>query len=542
MPKRLHVMTEAELEILSASVDNPNLFFDYWFRKKGQKRGWQLDHNFTEDGKWQEEMCMASQSFIVAICGIATGKSVGVVMSAAYHAVLTRSFKFLNVAKEGWQSKLMHRALLEHSKDTPFDDLIVSSPTRPYPVIIISFMIGDQVFESSLEFMSIGESGDATNIFSWRGDWLNIEEAGRIDNLNEIVGNLATRLTGVTADGRAFLARMSLISNPWENIELWQLFDMAHADREDGLVFNINTKDNQNVTDKQVKLALKKIPEDQWDKFMTGNRPQGRGGWFATADVHACESALLADDILHNIRAGTPGYVLDQNPVLGVWHFRMPRKSGHSYYIVGDPGTGAAPARNAPSILVFDVTEAPKFSPIVAMWWGNGSGQIMPFVAKLLEWIEFYLPTRAIVDNTGTQKNAAELINLDHVIGKNYSVALIEGADFASTRKVSYLLSAQLSVETQQIMWPKFLLKSVSSQLLNYDYEKDKSPSSKLAQDLVACICMASIAIREKYGRHTPPSGEEEQPGDTTPSRDRRYDRNRGKLRRDQRRQVETVR
>jgi len=541
MPKKLHTMTEAELEILAASVDNPNLFFDYFFRKRGQSRGWQLDHNFTEEGKWQEEMCMAEQSFIVAIMGIATGKSVGIVMSASYHAMLTRNFKFLNVAKEGWQSKLMHKIILEHAKDTPFDDLIISSPTRPYPVIIISFMVGDQVFESSLEFMSIGEAGDATNIFSWRGDWLNIEEAGRIDNLNEIVGNLATRLTGVTAEGRPLLARMSLISNPWDNIELWALYDMALADMEDGLVFNIDTKDNLNVTAKQVKLALKRIPEDQHDKFMTGKRPQGRGGFFATTDVEACESQELSDFIVSAMRLKMPGFIVEQNPVIGIWHFRTPPKPGHTYYVVGDPGTGAAPARNAPTIVVFDVTRAPRFCPMVAMWWGNGYGKIMPFVGKLLEWVRYYAPLRAIVDNTGTQKNSAELINYDHVYGQEMSIAGIEGADFASTRKMSYLLSLQLSVESQHFMWPKFLYKSVSSQLKNYDYEKDKSTSSKLAQDIVSCLAMASIAIREKFRSGDDESGEEESVDDTGDPRDRRYARDGRTFGRDQRRETETI-
>jgi hypothetical protein len=530
-------MTEAELEILAASAEKPNVFFDYFFRKKGQPRGWQLDHNFTEEGKWQEEMCMASQSFIVTIAGISTGKTLGTVMSAAYHATLTRSFKFLNVAARGWQSKLMHRVLLEQAKDTPFEELIISSPTRPYPVITIAYRVGDQTFESSLEFLSLGEKGDATNIFSWRGDWLNIEEAGLIDLLNEVIGNLVTRLTGVTAEGRPFLARLSLISNPWDNPELWAMYDMAAVDKEDGLVFNIDTKDNRNTTEKQVKLALKRIPVENHEKFMTGKRPQGRGGFFTTTDVEACESQELADSFLAAFRTKTPGYVLEQNPVMGVWHFRTPRRSGHTYYVVGDPGTGAAPARNAPTIVVFDTTDAPKFCPMVAMWWGNGHGQIMPFVGKLLEWTEYYAPQRTIVDNTGTQKNSAELINYDHVYGKQLSIARVEGMDFASTRKMTYLLSLQLSVETAHMMWPKFLYKNVSSQLANYDYEKDKSTSSKLPQDIVACLAMVSIAVREKYGSGHQENGEEVNQDDRADPRDRRSARDSFAWRRDPRRQ-----
>lgn len=550
MSNLLYEMTPAELDILLAGVEDPNIFFDYWFRKPGQEHGWQLDANFIDEQKWQKQMCMASQNFIVAICGIATGKSLGVVMSAAYHATITPSFKFLNVAKEGWQSKLMHKALLEQAKDTPFEKLIVASPTRPYPMINIAYMVGDRRIDGTLEFMSLGESGDATNIFSYRGDWINIEEAGRIDNLNEIVGNLATRLTGVTAEGRPFLARMSLISNPWDNLELWQLYDMALADKEDGLVFNIDTAANKNVTDKQVKLALKRIPEDQHERFMTGNRQQGRGNYFAPHNVEACESEELQKTYLDIYRRREGNAIILENPVLGVWHMRMPRIKGHTYFVVGDPGTGAAPARNAPTIIVADVTNAnanPIFIPIVGFWWGNGGGSIMPFIDKLLEWSDYYNAIHTYVDSTGTQKNTAELINFDMFYRNSFTaihnMALntpgetvsmdegngfaeqvprasrnlngLEGLGFASMAKITYLMSLRLSIEGTHIMYPKFLQKSVSSQLKNYDYVKDKNANSKLAQDIVACLSMLAFAVRKEFGYNLEDDNETNTEGDT---------------------------
>lgn len=495
----LHTLTKSEAEIISRSVEDPDVFFDFWFRKKGAEKGWQLDYKFDDDQKWQKSMCMASQSFIVAICGIATGKSLGVVMSAAYHGITTPEFKFLNVAKEGWQSKLMHKALLEQAKDTPFENLIISYPTRPYPMIIFGYKIGDMSFTSTMEFMSLGEGGDATNIFSWRGDWINVEEAGRIENLSEIVGNLATRLTGVTASGREFLARMSIISNPWDNIELYNLYDMARLDKEDGLVFNIDTEANKNVSEKQVKLALKRIPEDQHERFLTGKRPEGRGGWFLGANVEACESEEMALQIQTAFNNGEKGYIVERNPVLGVWHFRVPRRDGHIYLMYGDPGTGAAPARNAPSILVFDVTKAhEKFVPIVGMWWGNGAGSIMPYTHMFLEFMRHYQPLEAGSDSTGTQKNTAELMNYDHVFDQGYSVDYILPMTFASGARYTYLAAARLTLDQGIFSYPRFLYRSLSSQLKNYDDQKDRNPNSKLAQDLVACFSMGAYRVRTK--------------------------------------------
>ena len=111
---QLYSLSPAEVEILSASASNPNIFFDYFFRKPGQEHGWLLDHNFEEEGKWQEEFCMASQSFIIAICGIASGKTLGTIMSAAYHSVLSQYFKFMNVAPTARQSMFMYQMLLDH--------------------------------------------------------------------------------------------------------------------------------------------------------------------------------------------------------------------------------------------------------------------------------------------------------------------------------------------------------------------------------------------------------------------------------------------
>jgi hypothetical protein len=456
-----------------------------------------------------------------------TGKTLGVVMGGAYHSTMTRSFRFLNIASQSWQSGLMHSVLLEQAKDTPFEKLIVSSPTRPYHKIVISFKIGDYIHESSMQFLSTGEKGDATNIMSFRGDWINIEEAGLIENLNEIVGNLATRLTGVSAEGRELLARMSLISNPWDNIELWQLYDMALADKEDGLVFNIDTAGNKNATPRQVKLALKRIPEDQHDKFMTGKRPQGRGDYFSGPDVEACESQALTEIAIAGVKARKPGYIIKDNPILGVWHYQVPRVDGRLYMVIGDPGTGAPPARNAPTIAVFDVTESPKYMPMVAFWWGTGNAKILPFYTQVLYWANFYKAMEVFIDNTGTQKHAAELANIHYVQElREMGLSSVQGLSFASTLKTTYLKALQITIESEvrPLQWPKFLFKSVSAQTKNYDYERDKSTNSKLAQDCVAVLAMFAFAVRAwSRKHHKADSKEDEQHGDP-PGRDRRDD------------------
>jgi hypothetical protein len=460
-----------------------------------------------------------------------SGKTVGVVMGAAYHAALTQLFKFMNVAPSAWQSMLMYRALMEQVEGTPFEKLIVSAPKRPWPQVALEYYIGTKKFSSLLEFQTLGEEGTAENIFSYRGDWINIEEAGKIDDLGVVVTNLVTRLTGGTAENRPYLGRLSLISNPWENPELWQLYDMAAADKEDGLVFNIDTKYNKNTTDKQIRFALKMIPKELHNRFMTGDRPQGKGSYFPASTVDPCLDAGQSEIVLNAIDKGEAGYEMETLPHMGAFYLRQPRKAGRQYFIIGDPGTGVAPSRNAPCIIVFDVTEAPVHSPIVAFWWGNGAGSIMPFVSRFIEWIDTYGPILAAVDNTGPQKSTAELISTDYIYGKKKSVISITGLDFSGAKRYSYLVALRLSLESKMLSWPS-ICTGIGSQLKNYDPIADKASGGKLAQDVVATLAMGAFAIRAYYGDF----GEENssETGDDSPGlvSGRRHDRNEVRTRR----------
>ena len=506
MKKRngLYEMTPEDLAVLEASASDPNIFFDHFFRKPHQEHGWQLDYDFDEESKWQKSMVMATQKFIVAICGIATGKTLGVIMGAAYFGVLTPDFGFMNVAKEVYQSMLMYKAFLAQAKNTLFEKLIVRQPQRPYPRVEIAFKIGDEVRTSTFEFMSLGEKGLSTNIFSYRGDWINVEEAGLIPNLLDVVGNLVTRLTGVTSEGRSYLGRLSVISNPWDDPDLWSLFDIAVADKENGLAFNIDTGANHNVTEEQVKLAIELIPEKDRSRLLTGGRPEGKGIFFSRESVAACENASLDLKIREMIAHPAEGWNIIQDDNLGVWLLQEPRIEGHIYMEVGDPGVGAAPRRNAPTLIVFDVTDAPDYCPIVAFWWGNGGGSIFPFVDKLIYWIDMYFPILACVDNTGPQKNSAELITAHYIVGEHKSVAAITGMDFSNTKKYAYLGALRLCLGEHMFSWSR-LLKGISSQLKKYDPIKDTGADAKLAQDIVSVMAMGAYAIRAYYPQRSQP-------------------------------------
>lgn len=537
----------AEVELLSASATNPNMFFEYWFKKPGAKP-FQLDYNFDDDAKWQEDMCMTAKSTVVAICGIGTGKTLAVGLSACFHATITPSFRFLNIGHELDQARIMYDLILEFADNTRFAQLITKKPASPHPKIQIEYIVpledGEDIhFKSLLEFYSAGEKQDAMNIFSKRFDWINIEEAGRFDSLVNLIGRLTTRLTGSTALGRPYMGRMSIISNPIENPELWQFFDEAIADPKHYAVFLIDTDQNKNVTQEQVEMQLRNIPEEEQAFYLKGERPEGRGAYFSKATVGACESELLSVQLREGLANNTKGFHGIYSPGLGYYDFHFPRQDGHDYIVVGDPGISSAPKRNSPVVMAFDVTQAlaaqtrkEEWSWICGMWWGNGGGSIMPWVDKMLEYIGFFEPVMAGCDSTATQKHSAEMMNFVYVHEGDYSIANIIPMDFSGSGKFSLLLALRLALEPtrSKISWPDVLEKSVSSQLKAYDIILDRTSNSKLPQDLVATLAMGARLISALPRRAAEEKNGENNKGQKN-SRENRNSHREGRVRSSQR-------
>jgi hypothetical protein len=497
------VLSPSEVEILRAAQDDPNIFTDYFFRPIGEKRGWLFDDNFAEEGKWQRTVHEAEQKDITVIGGFGTGKTLGIAMSACVWCTLTKDFKFLNVGPKAWQAKQMYDLVLLQARNTRFEDLIWEKPRRPHPRIVIRYYIGSTLYESSLEFMSADK--DATGILSWEGDWLHIDEAGLLDNLEEVIINVGSRLRG-TVRGRERLGRFSMTSNSWDNFDLWYYFDQAVADPENFLSIVVSSRHNHNVTEEQLRRMLARIPADERSRFIEGTRPEGRGKFFDKQSIYNCEVPGEAEHVRKRLQDGDNRYGFERMYGAGIVKFEIPPRGGNRLYMFfGDPGTDGAPKRNAPVIMGWDVTHVPKFpARLVAFWWGNGGGKIGPFVDKLLGYMERYKPMYTGIDSTGPQKNMAYLIN-EHLFrekfGEEADVASfsspvqdifgIGGLDFSGGKKMQMLQACRLMIESKLMTWPKEII-GIRSQLSNYDPEKDR----KIAQDIVATLSMSAHGIR----------------------------------------------
>lgn len=494
MVAKPYVMTPSEVEILNRGAEDPNIITDYFFRAKGETRGWLFDDNFAPEGAWQKTVHHAEQTDIVLIGGFGTGKTLGVGMSASVWAATTPSFKFLNVAQKAWQAKQMYDHILLAAQGTPFERLIAEKPRRPFPKIIIRYVIEDFLVESSLEFMSADKN--ATGILSWEGDWINVDEAGLLDNLEDIITALGSRLRG-SVRGRPRLGRMSLTSNSWDNAYLWYYFDMAQDDPENYLSIISATRHNNNVTQKQLDKMMARIPENERERWLNGARPEGKGSFFSKEHVYACEDHVLGAEIDEKTRTAVPGYGIERIKGAGAVYFRTPPKKDEHYVIMGDPGVGEAPKRNAPVIMVWGVPSAFPDERVVlrSFWWGNGHGAISPFVEMLLQYREEYSPIITGVDATGTQKNMAELINIQYLgMDSAFGDGGITAMDFSGGKKAWYLHALRMFVEANRLSWPNTVV-GIRSQLTNYDIARDR----KIPQDIIATMAMSAFAIRSYF-------------------------------------------
>ncbi len=501
------VLTPSEIEILQQSQKNPNLFTDYFFRPYGESKGWTFDYQFDEKGAWQRELHGAAQRDITVIGGFGTGKTMGVAMSACVWCASTSDFKFLNVGPKAWQAKQMYDMVLLNARNTRFETLIWEKPRKPHPRIVLRYKIGPVLYESSLEFMSADK--DATGILSWEGDWLHIDEAGLLDNLEEVIINVGSRLRG-TVRGRERLGRFSMTSNSWDNYYLWYYFDLAVGDPENFLSIVVSSRHNHNVTEDQLKRMLARIPKDERERFIDGTRPEGRGRFFDKQSVYACEVPNDVPFALEQIEKNQSHWRVEKLYGAGVIEYRTPPKANRLYMALGDPGIGGAPHRNSPVWMVWDVTQFPGVSArLVAFWWGNGGGRIGPFVDYMVDLMDLYKPVFTGIDSTGPQKNMAYLINeylfkerFEEMDDGNHGfesplglIRGVSGLDFSSGKKMSYLHAARLFIESQLLSWPKHII-GFRSQLTNYDPEKDRGFETKIAQDVVATVAMSAHVIR----------------------------------------------
>jgi hypothetical protein len=185
------------------------------------------------------------------------------------------------------------------------------------------------------------------------------------------------------------------------------------------------------------------------------------------------------------LEKGTKGFRMETAPKCGVILWEMPPDDGRFYMVIGDPGQGDPPYRNAPCIGVWDFTGFPEQPAVLrAFWWGFGGGSYQPFLQTMYRFAEKYKSVDNAFDATGTQKMMDELVfERDNFI--------VVGLNLAGYKHV-YNTSLKLFMDEELIKYPDIV--GIRSQLGNY-----RLPDTKIAQDVVSMMSMTAGYLRKFY-------------------------------------------
>lgn len=481
--KDLYVLTAEDIEIFRRAKEHGSWFTSFYVRPIGRERGWEFDHLI--DPPYQEDVHHANQTDIVIIGGMGSSKTSTIAMSGLTWATTTPDFAFLNTAPVGWQSKQMYNIIIRNTRNTYFAERFLwNAVQRPYPMIEIKYIVPaqfsdtghDLVVYSTMEFMSVDKNAEKIN--TWEGDWVNIDQAEQVMDLDEAIQNLGTRVRGtVPATGREKLGRLSLTANSAINPQLWWFADLYKVYPETNLTKRVKTKENKNVTAKQYAAFERRMGGDpkRMAVALDAEEPMPAGKEFGESMIAGCLDDSLDQIFTLGMKTAAMGFEKAEADRAGIVLWKLPADKGRDYVVIGDPGQGSAPARNAPVVMVFDVTDYPK-SPMSlrAFWWGNGGGKYSPWINKMVEWMVYYNAHHGAYDATGGQKVHSEVSFADR-----HNIIPI---DTSGIKKRMFLVTLKRIMESKLLKYPP-MIRGLTYQLMQYVL-----PDEAIPQDLVAAL------------------------------------------------------
>jgi hypothetical protein len=441
---------------------------------------------------WGLEFHRCNQEEIIIIGLAGTGKTLNTGLLAMFMCATIPNFRFLNVAPTLYQSNLMVRAIDDMTRGTLFREKFLLPGKAGWKTaqqkVIITFKNG-----STAEFMNV--ANNAVNIQSWYGDWIHLDEAGLLADLDEtgteqlanIMIGLATRLRGTRPDGRPRLGRLSMTSMAYDCDTMWDRYE-AGLKKGNTSTWSRLVLHNENpyLTPKDIERMRRNVPAGQEGQWLRGERPQRKNAEFPPAMLDPLISKTQWENAVKH--ADDPGWRIDFSGP-GVIRYEEPYIPGHIYVQAGDPGVGGPPDRNSPTIMVFDVTSFPyEKARLAAFWWGDGGGSYTPFINTFHEYYARYrvMPEFRGYDSTSSQKALAELA---FTSGEGEVVPL----GFEGQKKWEYLSALKLLLSRQVLQIPDGI-EGIIRQLRRYCL-----PDKKIPQDIVAVLSMIARLIYPLY-------------------------------------------
>ena len=338
-------------------------------------------------------------------------------------------------------------------------------------------------------------ANSAERIQGWEGDVMNGDEFGVILDGIWLLIMMVTRMRGNVplpfGGFRRRIRRMSIITANYAVAPDWLWNRMDRMQKKPNKFLSMQVKSSDNLDPEDIEDMKEVIPEDQWDIMLEGKKPEPVGTHFSIETIKACEdwelNHIAEYNLLHKATP-TPGWRVDELPTIGCVHWEQPPDNHRSYMLVGDPGQGNPPHRNAGVVAVFDVTEFPQKAALLVFFkWVFGNMSYDPWKIAFKYAYDVYRPTRSLVENTGTQKLWTEQIFFD--LGM-----WVEGSDFSGLKK-GMLVATVRQMQRAKYRFP--YINGLRSQLVSYDIAKD-TEGNKLPQDIVTIFFIASWALRDE--------------------------------------------
>lgn len=462
---------------------------------------------------WQLEAHHTPQPEITIVGGYGSAKTALIAMSLAVMAMTVPHFRGYSVAPQMLQAQEVYRYLMTHCANTPWMNRFVwHSPTKPYPKFVLR---GDYIGESTIEVLSIEK--DPEKVRTLEGDVIYFDQAEKIEDLDELVRDLGSRLRG-QVHGRQRLGRLALVANAGDNPQLWMRYDMAELEPETYRSFNPSTYDNIYLTKTDIANLKRRVSASgdphELEQWLNGKRPIGKGKHFPGYMVQDCLDPGLdrimdqAQQALNTARQenelalqrGLPepvalesmpeyAFIKKTSPRVGVYHWELPpdHKAKRQYLVIADPGQADPPDRNSAVIGVWDITEFPKGPAVMrAFHWVYCRGSYWPFINEYERMVRYYkAQARNGFDATGTQKGFDELVFATQGLHA-------EGINLSGNGKYLALNALKFLMGKRLIRFP--YITRLVNQLTNYDL-----PDTRIPQDLVMMLAMTAMYLRRYY-------------------------------------------
>ena len=410
-----------------------------------------------------------------------SGKTTNVAEMALAKCMMTSYYKFVNVAPIGRQADQMYRFLYRMTVgNEKIEHLIEKMVGSPRP--LIRLWNG-----STMEFLTV-KPEYLKYLEGEEYDWGNIEEAALLINFAEVVSTLGSRLRGVRERTNVVRdTKLTVTTVPGDDDDMVVFYNRGLKKSNDFYSMKILVEEhNPNVTPEQLRVMRSRLLDEDIPVYIKCQWPSAAGRTIPAQHYDACESIEMEIWMDELLQSHVIGALREEDERLGIVRWEMPHEHGHQYLVIGDPGTGNPPKRNAGVVMGWDVTGVP--ARLIYFDWVFGYGSISPWVASF-KYAKDKYPGACGFDTTSTQKYMDELVFEQEGI-------IVHPLNF-SRDKNGFLNALRFILERKGMMFP--FIQGMKSQGRKY-----KLPDKALAQDIIACLMMSAWMIRPSISTGDP--------------------------------------